>query len=284
MQYNYVFAVRPSTVCNFKCEYCYRVDDTSAHYKQCEFDIDSMIWHSGQLQSNIFNFCGYGETMLHPQFADMVIALSSVTNINWVTNGTLLNGSDFDRILSDANHKNIRDVIISIHFGQIRDFSEFYPMIKGAVYDLGQCGIITHLTTILTDSNVDEVLYFRRYFPNLVIKQAFPTYVQNGKMIYTSYSEDTKKKLDAAGVSPGLDFFGMQPPYIGKVCPNGSRVIEVMHDGKIYDCSYDTNRIQIGNINIKEQIMKLPYPRICKENCNKCIPVLRDGYSLLLDS
>lgn len=281
MQFDNIFALRPSTVCNYNCSYCYRKDDINAHNNQIEFDIDSMIWHSRQKPNNLFNFCGYGETMIHPQFADMIIALSSVTHVNWITNGTMFESRAFDRIISEANHTNITDVVISIHFGQIRDFNEYYSNLKAGMFELRDCGIRTHLTTILTDDNVDEVLYYMKHFYDLVIHHPFPIYTQDGKLIHHSYSEKTLEKLKVADVTPKVEYDVNTYPHQGKFCPNGYRIFEVLHDGNIFDCSLDENRIKIGNINIQEPIKTLNSARLCKSSCDSCIPMLNDGFRLL---
>lgn len=281
MKFDYLFSLRPSTVCNYRCSYCFRHDEIELHDKKNEFDIDSMVWHSGQRPNNLFNFCGYGETMMHPQFSDMIIALTSVTHINWVTNGTMFESRAFERILSEANHKNITDVVVSLHFGQIRDFSEYFSSLRSAMFELRDCGIRTHMTTMLTDDNVDSVLYYRRYFDNLVIRHPFPRYTQNKVTVYHSYSDATMEKLKKANVVPVVEYDIIPAPYNGLKCLNGHRIFEVMHDGSIFDCSLDENRIKIGNINVKVAISALDGNRICKSSCSECDPMLMDGYHLL---
>lgn len=280
-QFDFIFALRPSTVCNMRCSYCYRVDHLNQHHKFIKYDIDSMIWHSEQRPNNLFNFCGLGETMLHPQFNDMIIELSNVTNVNWVTNGTCFESDAFEEILRFANHKNIMDVIVSVHFGQIKDFNEYVNSNIKTFIHLSQLNIKVHFTTILTDENIDLVIEHRHMFPNLVIKRPFIVYVQNGIPIYHEYRKETLDKLEQIGLNPGRDYGGISIPYYGKSCPNGARIAEIMHDGKIFDCSFDENRILIGDINIKEPIRTLPLPRLCKAHCIDCIPVVRDGYDLL---
>lgn len=279
--FSYLFSVRPAVVCNFSCDYCYRQDFMHEH--QHRFNIESMLWHAEQYPDNIFNFCGYGETMIHPQFSEMIIELSKVTTVNWVTNGTQFN-SQFDSILKYAKHENIMDVFISVHAQQIKNISAYSIQLRRVRRELGMRGVKTHITTILTDSNVDAVLYTRRYLPDMIIKHPFDIYSVGGSVITHAYSEATTAKLNASNIVPGTDWiYGDQlhPPFIGKPCMNGSKIFEVMHDGLIYDCSFDSNRVVIGDINVKEPIRSLGCGRLCKSICETCIPTLRNSFGLV---
>lgn len=253
------------------------------HERQHQFNIDSMLWHADRYEDNIFNFCGYGETMIHPQFSDMIIELSKVTTVNWVTNGTQFN-SKFDDILKYANHKNIMDVVISVHVQQIKNLATYAIELRRVRHELRIRGVRTYATTILTDSNVDDILAARRYIPNLIIKHPFDIYRVGGSVVTHSYNDVTVAKLKANRVVPGADWiYGDQlhPPYIGKSCMNGSKIYEVMHDGLIYDCAFDADRVVIGDINVTEPIRSLGCDRMCKSNCETCIPILRNAYGLV---
>lgn len=59
--FDFSFAMRPSTICNMQCSYCYRKDYLVGN-KQSHYDIDSMLWHSFSHPNNLFNFCGLGES------------------------------------------------------------------------------------------------------------------------------------------------------------------------------------------------------------------------------
>lgn len=282
-KFDYLFAVRPATICNFNCSYCYRQDFLNGA-SQTKFNIDSMLWHSEQKQNNIFNFCGYGETMMHPQFADMIIQLSKITTVNWITNGTMFKHAGFKNILKLANHKNIMDVIISIHVDQITDPSAFSMDILSTQHELNIRGVRSHLTAIATNENINDIIMFKNYFYALIVKPPFDIYAQNGKIIKYTYTEDTLIKLKLNDITITKDWLHgdmYQIPYTGKPCTNGSSIFEVMHDGSIYDCSFDENKIIIGNINTKEHIQELPKPRLCKSSCITCVPALRNAFGLV---
>lgn len=221
---------------------------------------------------------------MHPQFSDMIIELSKVTTVNWVTNGTMFGHKGFADILKLANHKNIMDVVISVHVDQITDPSNYALMIRRVKSDLAQRGIKTHLTSIVTNDNVDKIILFRRYFNDLIIKHPFEIYVQHGKIINYEYTDDVRRKMELAKIVPTKDWTTgdmFAVPYTGKSCTNGLSIFEVMHDGIIYDCSFDENRIEIGDINKKEPIRSLQSPRLCKSSCTTCIPMLRNSYGLV---
>lgn len=279
--FTHLFALRPSVVCNFSCKYCYRQDFMGE--RQHLFDIDAMLWHATTVDNNLFNFCGYGETMIHPQFSDMIIELSKVTHVCWVTNGTQF-GCKFDNILRQAKHSNILNVIISVHPTEIKNLPQYSLRLRRVRHDLANCGIESHVTSILTDANVDQVLYARRYIPDLVIKHPFDIYSVGGSIISHSYNDATLRKLVHNGIEPKSDgIYGNQliPPYTGKTCLNGHQIFEVMHDGLIYDCSFDNSRVVIGDINRKIAINNIASGRVCRSDCVTCIPILRNAYGLV---
>lgn len=281
-QFKYLFAVRPSVNCNYNCNYCYRHDDIHNAYTQSTFNIDSMLWHASNYENNLFNFCGYGETMMHPQFGDMIVKLSEVTSVNWITNGTMFNSKHFINILNNANHKNIMEVVVSIHADQIKDIINYNKLVRWSQGQLAMRGIRCHMTAILSNDNIDNIIEIKKYFPDMIIKHPFDVYINNGIIISYKYSDKSNEKMQLHNIQPIKDWMdNIQIPYIGNVCPNGVNIFEILHNGVIYDCSYDENRRVIGNINDKILINSLSNERICKSNCNACVPMLRNSYNLV---
>lgn len=279
--FDYIFACRPSTICNMNCSYCYRHDDISDHHKTNEFDIDSMLWHSEQFPNNVFNFCGYGETMMHPQFAEIINSLTQVTHVNWVTNGTMLNKKVFDDIREHSNFNNITEITISVHFGHIPDYDKYFTAMNDALEFLLSKNVYINMTAVVTDDNVNEIVTHKHYVDRykILLKPEFEYYKLNGDVKYNPVSNKIRNAFRFNGLKLEQD---AQPvvtyPYFGKRCPNGYRTFEVMHDGVIYDCSFDENRVEIGNINIKTPIKQLDSSRTCKTKCETCVPMLRGGY------
>ena len=278
--YDYLFCFRPSTICNMSCSYCYRHDNLLDTQPQSTFDIDSIIYHAKSLSNNLFNFCGYGETMIHPQFADIIIELSKVTKVNWITNGTLFTGNAFKKIINNANIDNIKDIVISVHISEIKNMEKYIIDYYDATDILNSVNIKYHTTTVVTDDNIDTIIQYKDFFPNLVVKIPFQRTIQNNTITYNKLSSNTIGKLVVNNLL-FINDVNTIPPYTGKYCPNGSRIFEVHSNGDIYDCYYDANRIIIGNINIQIPITKLPNNRLCKCNSMHCIPALRDEYKLL---
>lgn len=279
--FDYIFAVRPSTVCNMHCAYCYRHDAIEANYKSNKFDIDAMLWHSEHFPNNVFNFCGYGETMMHPQFGDIIVSLSQLTHVDWVTNGTCFDTKQFNHILSDANHSNINAIVISVHFGQISDEDIYFSNLERHISCIRQLGIPVHITAIATDDNINHIIRNKSIIEKfrIILKSTFDRYTLNKDIVTGGLSTRSINllRLNRMRIIPDAHPV-VKFPYIGKRCPNGYRIFEVMHDGNIYDCSFDENRVEIGNINIKHPITRLTTERTCKSNCTTCIPMLRGGY------
>lgn len=277
--FDYIFTVRPSTVCNMDCTYCLGVDDIAANRKFTTFDIDAIKWHSEQFPNNLFSFCGDGETMLHPQFADIIIELSQITKVTWVSNGTQFNTKKFDRILTEANLENIYGIVISAHFGQT-DMNSYLVNLDSTIDKLRDLRIRFGITAVVSNENIDDIVSQASNIRKYEIKlESVVDYPKAGTVVNTALSNRTRNLLRlnnlriANDANPVITY-----PVIGKPCPNGSRIFEVLSDGNIIDCSYDINRTIIGNINIKEPIKALQH-RLCKFDCTYCCDMVRGGHN-----
>ena len=281
--FDYVFALRPSTKCNFKCSYCISHDDLHKNYVDSTYDIDSIIWHVSQYPNNIVNICGYGETMLHHQFDELVIELSKVTKVNWITNGTMFNTSKFNNILKYANHKNIHDVIISVHLAQIHNLDTYIPSYYDAEQKLKDVGITVHTTSVATEYTVDLIIAYKEFFPNLCVSPQFTRRICNNEIIVTPQNNTVLTKLLENNVNIVFNTLN-EPPYAGTPCLSGYKVFEVMHDGNIYDCLFNTDKILLGNINIKKPLIVLTPPRLCNSLSMICIDMALNGCGLIKKS
>lgn len=263
--FDYIFSIRPSTICNYTCSYCYRHDYINV-FKSSEFNVDSMIWHAQRHENSLFNFCGFGETTLHPQFTEMTSKLSHVTKINWITNGTKMDV--FFKHINLYNIKNIHDITISIHVDQIKNMTEYAQYIRTMHRLLLNEKIKHTFTIIVSKENVSLVKQFIKYFNEVVLINPYP-FTKNNTLIVPELSN-----IQEHYWQPNVSSL----PVFGKSCENGYRIFEVFHDGNIYDCWYDTKQL-IGNINITTEIQKKQ--RICSSTCSMCPPMLKNEYNLL---
>lgn len=278
--FDYLFCLRPSVICNMHCSYCYRESNLHEHLNHKPFNIDSMIWHSNNYPNNMFNFCGYGETMMHPQFDDIIIELSKVTKVNWVTNGTMFTSSKFKNIIKNANLSNIYDIIVSVHLNEIYDMESYIINYYNAVDILHNNGIKIHATTIINDANIDTFIAYKDFFPSITVKLEWAEYTQGKKLIKSNVSNNTLSKLYNNLIFPEQDQSYIYE-YIGKYCTCGDKIFEVHYDGTIYDCYYDVDKQIIGNINIQSKIKEMQAPRLCKTHHPHCIPTLRNEFNLV---
>lgn len=270
--FDYIFYIRPSMKCNFRCDYCTRdIHPLDPHNH--DFDISSILWHAQLHPNALFSFCGHGETMMHPQFADMIIEISKVSTVDFITNGTCF-GESFDKIMLNANLMNINSVGISYHADQVHDVAKYSTIIRNIRMKLGRCGIHTYITAIATDYNYKSLIYGSRYFSDLVVSYPTEEFIRDGNVVCYAVSDETKMMLMRAGIRP-LSHIQPKESFIGTVCPNGSMIFEVGETGIIYDCSFDENRKIIGNINMKIEILKLPIDRICASTSRQCSECLR---------
>lgn len=276
--FDYIFAFRPSTVCNMNCKYCLGVDSIAANRPFTTFDIDAIKWHSDQFPNNVFSFCGDGETMLHPQFADIIIELSKITKVTWITNGTQFNTTKFNRILTEANLDNIYGIVVSAHFGQT-DMNTYLDNLDPIISKLQDLRIHLDITAVVSNDNIGDILSQTTNIQKYRIKlQSVVDYTKSGTIVNTTLTNRTRNLLRLNNLrmtndaNPVLTY-----PVKGKPCPNGSKIFEVLTNGSIVDCSYDTNQNVIGNINTKETIKAIQH-RLCNFDCSYCCDMVRGGY------
>ncbi len=118
----------PAYTCNFKCMYCYLGQHPETYEKGIIqlFASPEEIAHKFDINRIggpcYFNMCGAGETLLHPQIIDLVIALTSnghYTDI--ITNGSLSNR--FDELIKKTSEESKKHILIkfSFHYIQLKE-------------------------------------------------------------------------------------------------------------------------------------------------------------------
>lgn len=110
----------PVNICNFHCQYCYL-----RNYKKREKTIDDFIFPPEKLVQYLsierlggvcyFNFCGDGETLLHPQIIPLVSLLLQEGHFcDIITNGTMT--KKFDFLINTLSAKQREKLLIKFSF------------------------------------------------------------------------------------------------------------------------------------------------------------------------
>jgi uncharacterized protein YutD len=134
----------PSTVCNFKCSYCYirqlKEDDMSMErFVLPGLELSKLLSKDRLGGICYFNLCANGETLLHPDVIDFVDGLTVQGHyVDIITNGTV--GKKFDELLQRLNDVQQRHVFIKfsfhylelIHTGFIGEFVKNINKIKNS--------------------------------------------------------------------------------------------------------------------------------------------------------
>lgn len=116
----------PVFSCNFRCQYCYLASHEDAYIKGVHAFVQSpeMIAKYFSIDRTggpcYFNFCGAGETLMHPQLLDLIELLTKEGHYcDIITNGTL--SKKFDEIskrFSGENHAHLM-IKFSFHYLQL---------------------------------------------------------------------------------------------------------------------------------------------------------------------
>lgn len=111
----------PVYTCNFRCMYCYLGQHPHPYeggikpFFSSNEDIASKLSVSNLGGKCYFNFCGSGETLMHPQIVDLVIRLINDGHYcDIITNGTLT--KKFDELLERITEENKTHLIIKFSF------------------------------------------------------------------------------------------------------------------------------------------------------------------------
>lgn len=110
----------PSTVCNFRCTYCY-----IRQLKEDDMQIKRFVLPGLELSKLLsperlggicyFNLCANGETLLHPDTIDLVFGLTTQGHyVDIITNGTV--SKKFDELIQRLDNNQQRHMFIKFSF------------------------------------------------------------------------------------------------------------------------------------------------------------------------
>ena len=238
----------PSSSCNFKCHYCiHGQGDKVDNSGRMEMDTFTLLCNQiNEFETPIkqFNFCGWGEPLLHRHLPEMVRigkAYNVATNIAIVTNGLLLSskiskslvsaGLDSLRVsiqgLTNKRYKEVTDR--NVNFTDIVDsVAQFYKIREGC-----------ELTVKFADTDItkEEEEIFHDIF-DLITDRAYVEYI---KPVFVS-AEDTVVSRYGIKNDPTL------------ICPQPFYMMDVGVAGNVIPCcSYFS---PLGSANIHQESLK----------------------------
>ncbi len=265
--------VKISYACNFKCEYCYQVDNKGNRYKGIfeQKNIDNLIKFLDRLNAKCrVNLVG-GEPFVYPylnEFAKKLVDKGHLPNM--ITNFS----ASFEKIESflDIVKNNLRGFSISIHISQWNDINDLYSKIQKLVdyKKLHNYEWPIWFSCVVTEENFDKAIEIEMQIKNKFgLKVMLQRVYYNG--IYHIYSDRIEEyfknhQLDVAEEKANnVDFYG-------RYCWAGSKFFYIEYNGDVHRCytsQYGNNDI-LGNVskykNIK--INYLPFPCMSKLNGN----------------
>lgn len=113
----------PVFACNFRCQYCYLGHHPHPYKKGIKPFIRNAEYIAEYFSVKnmggtcYFNFCAFGETLMHPELVDLVFALTKQGHYaDIITNGTL--SAKFDKLIDtlDSFSKNHLFIKFSFHY------------------------------------------------------------------------------------------------------------------------------------------------------------------------
>lgn len=266
--------VKISYACNFKCEYCYQVDDKGKRFKGnfAQENIDNLIKFMAKTKSKyVVNLVG-GEPFVYPylmEFTEKVVKNGHTPNM--ITNFS----AKFEKIEKFLNivKNNLRGFSISIHISQWENIEDFYEKLDKLVNYKKQNNYdwFIWLTCVITEDNFDKAIGIGDYIKNKYgLNVVFQRVYHNG--IYDIYSEKIENYfkehlLDVKEEQANnIDFYG-------RYCWAGAKFFYVEYNGDVHRCYTPQlgykNGI-LGNLSRykKIKIEHKPYPCLSKDNGN----------------
>lgn len=258
--------VKISYACNFKCEYCYQVDEQGHRFKGMfeQKNINKLIKFMDRLHARCrVNLVG-GEPFVYPylnEFAQKLIDKGHLPNM--ITNFS----ASFEKIESflDIVKNNLRGFSISIHISQWQNINDLYDKLESLINYKKQHNYEWNiwLTCVITEENFDKAIEVGDYIKeNFGLSINYQRVYYNGVYnIYSQRIEDYFKqnKLDVKEeTANNIDFYG-------RYCWAGSKFFYIEYNGDVHRC-YTRQAINdgiLGNLSNYKKIKISNQPKPC---------------------
>ena len=257
--------VKISYACNFKCEYCYQVDDNGNRFKGFfeHKNVDNLIKFIDRLHAKCrVNLVG-GEPFIYPYLNELAEKLVSKGHLpNMITNFS----APFEKIQTflDIVKNNLRGFSISIHISQWSNINDLYEKLEKLINYKKKQGYEWEiwLSCVITEANFDKAIEVGNYIKenyglNITYQRVYYKGVYN---IYSDRIEQYFKehKLDVdEDKANHIDFWG-------RYCWAGSKFFYIEFNGDVHRCY--TRQVKndiLGNLSNYKKIKISDYPTPC---------------------
>ncbi|MDR1996895.1 MAG: radical SAM protein [Candidatus Margulisbacteria bacterium] len=264
--------VKITYACNYKCEYCYQVDDDGHRFKGVfeEKNINNLINFMKKTKLKYIVSLVGGEPFMYPrlnEFAQKLIKNGHRPNI--ITNFS----APFEKIEEFINivKNNLFNFGISIHISQINS-TEAFLLKLGKLMELKGIWPVW-ITCVITEENFDKAIEIGEeikktygitvYFQRVYYREIYNIYSERIENYFKTHNIDVPKEKTG-----NINFFG-------NYCWCGIKSYYIDHNGDVHRCytpqACKNNGI-LGNLSKyrKIKIFKKPYPCLSSDNGN-CI-------------
>jgi MoaA/NifB/PqqE/SkfB family radical SAM enzyme len=275
-RYNHI-DVKVTYACNFKCEYCYQVDEKGMRSGEMlsESNVDNLLLFIDRLGLKFQVTLAGGEPFVYPYLEKLAKGLAERRcYIMIITNFSAPN-EKIEHFL-DACGNYLKEFNISIHLSQWRELQDFIVKLTDFKDIIKRKKIDVHIgcTCVVTDENFIMVKKLcntmKNDLPGVPLKLHRVYY--NG--IYHTYTKEvesflTKNNIDIPKEQiETINFRGLP-------CWAGSRFFYVESDGTVYRCYTRQEKNEdwvLGSIEKKDEIKISTSPRPCfTVDSGKCI-------------
>ncbi len=267
--------IEVSSVCNFKCRFCYHSDENFGNDGELmgvmSFELFKRVIDQAEGNIDFITIASRGEPLIAPDFADMLkYASGKFLSVKINTNASLLNEDKIDAILSSG----VNTVVFSVDAADKELYEEY--RVNGRFED------------VFANIKLFNEIRRKRYPDSKILARVsgvlFDEKRQDADEI-TAFWSAYADQVAFVNYSPWEKIYDAEPNNITSPCSDLWRRMFVWHNGEIGICDYDYRSfIKIGNISDKSlselwrspeyeniRMLHLNKKRCELEPCRRCV-------------
>ena len=268
--------IKITYACNFKCEYCYQVDQNGFRQKGVmkKETVENLINFVKRLDDKFYVTLAGGEPFVFPHLDYLASSLVKLGHkVNIISNFS----QPFEKIerFVRLTGSGLNSFAISVHISQWRSIEEFYNKLK-LLIDLKEkenYSFVIELTCVVTEENFELVkklydLNKERIGLSLELQRY---YDHAGK--YKIYRQEIEQYLQKRGIDIPTDDANNKF-FTGIPCWAGSKFFYIEYDGNVQRCytkQADSTKFILGNLSNWEAIPINKNPTQCESLDGRCI-------------
>ncbi len=263
--------VKISYACNFKCEYCYQVEDNKRITGTLKKEhIDSLVNYIIKTGLTFHITLAGGEPFLYPHLEYISQKLVGIKQyLRIITNFSAPEEKIKNFLL--LTNGFLEYLSVSVHLSQWNDMEDFYSKVQNIVNFINEKNLSVKLffTCVLTKSNEAKVRTLvermSKYGLSLEIQRAY----YSGK--YELYSKETEAFFRTKGLDVPPEKIS-KTNFFGKFCYSGCNFLYVEANGDVYRCytpQENEKLYKLGNLKEPNKIslLKKAFPCLAQREC-----------------